>query len=313
VRERRVFTPDPSATRPPSFNFTIANTWTVGRYFETLGIPLKAGRFFTDNDGQPQSERVVIVSEMVARKLWPKGDAVGHQLKWGIESSPQPWLTIVGVVGDIKQGALDAEIVPQAYAPLAQAVPDNLGSPFVRIFSEVNLIVRSERPSTAVMGELSTAMRRLDPELAISNVQPVVEIIDDSVKSQRFSTTLLVVFAAVALSLAALGIYGVLANVVTQQTKEIGVRLALGAGSSSVLWLVLRRALMLMGLGVAIGLGAATALTRVMAGLLYEVQPHDAVTFIGALIGLALLVLLASLIPAWRAAQVDPIVALRVE
>ncbi len=313
VRERRVFTPDPTTKRPPGFNATTANTWTVGRYFETLGIPLKMGRFFTDNDGQPRGERVVIVSEMLARQLWPNGDAVGHQLKWGIETSTNPWMTIVGVVGDIKQGALDAEIVPQTYEPLTQAVGDNLGNPIVRFYSEVNLIVRSERPTTAIMGELSGAMRRLDPELAISNVQPVIEIIDESVRSQRFSTTLLVVFAVVALSLAALGIYGVLANVVAQQTKEIGVRLALGAASSSVLWLVLRRALTLTAIGVAIGLAAATALTRVMAGLLYEVQPHDAVTFIGALIGLALLVLAASLVPAWRAAQVDPIVALRVE
>jgi predicted permease len=312
VRERRVFTPDPSADKS-SPDRGIANTWTVGRYFETLGIPLKAGRLFTDSDGQPGGQRVVIVSEMLARRFWPKGDAVGHQLKWGIESSPQPWMTIVGVVGDIKQGALDADIVAQTYEPLTQAVSDNLGNPIVRFFSEVNVIVRSERPAPAVMGELSTALRRLDPELAISNVQPVVEIVDDSVKSQRFSTTLLTVFATVALLLAALGIYGVLANVVAQQTKEIGVRLALGAASSSVLWLVLRRALTMSGIGVAIGLAGAVGLTRVMSGLLYEVQPHDAVTFVGALVGLALLVLLASLVPAWRASQVDPIVALRVE
>jgi putative ABC transport system permease protein len=313
VRERRLFTPDSSAQRSSSFDPTIANSWTNGRYFETLGIPLKAGRFFTDRDGQPEGERVVVVSEMLARRLWPNGDAVGRRLKWGIESSPAPWMTIVGVVGDIKQGALDTEIVLQTYEPLIQAVADDLGSPIVRVFSEVNLIVRSERSQPAIMGELMAAMRRLDPELAISNVKPVVEIIDDSVKSQRFSTTLLTVFAMVALSLAALGIYGVLANVVGQQTREIDVRLALGAGSGSVLWLVLRRALTLTAIGVAIGLAGATALTRVMSGLLYEIKPHDAVTFVGALIGLTLLVLLASLVPAWRASQVDPIVALRVE
>jgi putative ABC transport system permease protein len=156
-------------------------------------------------------------------------------------------------------------------------------------------------------------MRRLDPELAISNVQPVLEIIDDSVKKQRFSTTILTIFASVALSLAAFGIYGVLANLVAQQKKELGVRLALGAASSSLLWLVLRRALKLTAIGVVIGLLAATALTRVMAGLLYEIQPHDALTFVGALVGLAILVLLASIVPAWRATRVDPIIALRTE
>jgi putative ABC transport system permease protein len=313
VRERRVFTPDPSAERPPGLNRTIANTWTVGHYFETLGIPLQAGRFFTDDDARPGAARVVIVSEMLARRLWPNGDAVGRRLKWGGEDSPAPWMTVVGVVGDIKQGALDAEIIQQTYQPFMQAVSDNLGSPIIRVFSEVNVIVRSTRPSAAIMAELPAAMRRLDPELAITNVQPVLEIIDDSVKAQRFSTTLLTTFATVALLLAALGIYGVLANVVAQQTKEIGVRMALGAQSSSVLWLVLRRALILMTIGTVVGLAGAMALTRVMSGLLYEVQPHDAITFVSASIGLAVLLLFASLVPAWRATRVDPIVALRTE
>ena len=124
---------------------------------------------------------------------------------------------------------------------------------------------------------------------------------------------LLTIFAVVAVALAALGIYGVLANVVAAQTKEIGLRLALGAATSSVRWLVLRRALALTAVGVTLGLAGAAALTQVMAGLLYEVQPHDAVTFVGASLGMALLVLLASLVPAWRATRVDPIVALRAE
>jgi putative ABC transport system permease protein len=313
VRERRVFTPDSSAQLTPGLGRAVANTWTVGHYFETLGIPLESGRFFTEDDGRPGSERVVIISEMLARRLWPNGDAVGRRLKWGIESSTAPWMTVVGVVGDIKQGPLESEIIVQTYEPFMQAVADELGSPVIRFFSEVNLIVRSTRQQATLIGELSATMRRLDPDLAISNVQPVIEIIDDSVKSQRFSTTVLTTFAMVALLLAALGIYGVLGNVVAQQTKEIGVRMALGAPSSSVLWLVLRRALTLMAIGTVIGLAGATALARVMSGLLYEVQAHDAVTFVGASIGLALLLLFASLVPAWRATRVDPIIALRAE
>jgi predicted permease len=311
VRERRVFTPDSSAQQTP--DRTIANTWTVGRYFEALGIPLRTGRFFTDDDEVPGAERVVIISEMLARKLWPNGDAIGRQLKWGNQSSPQPWMTVVGIVGDIKQGALDSEIVVQTYQPLMQAVPDRLGLPIIRFYSEVNLLVRSERPSAAVIGELSAALRRLDPELAISKVQPVVEIIDDSVKTQRFSTMVLAIFAGVALLLAALGSYGVLSNVVAQQRREIGVRLAFGASSSSVLWLVLRRALTMMAIGTVVGLAGALALTQVMSGLLYEVQARDGVTFAGATVGLALLLLFASLVPAWRATRVDPIVALRMD
>jgi putative ABC transport system permease protein len=222
-------------------------------------------------------------------------------------------MTVVGIVGDVKQGALDTEIVLQTYQPFMQAVPDGLGSPVIRFYSEVNLIVRSERPSSAVIGELSAALRRLDPELAVSNVQPVLEIVNDSVKAQRFSTMVLAIFAAVALLLAALGSYGVLANVVAQQRREIGVRLAFGASSSSILWLVLRRALTMMAIGTAVGLAGSLALTRVMSGLLYEVQARDAVTFAGATVGLALLLLFASLVPAWRATQVDPIVALRMD
>jgi ABC-type antimicrobial peptide transport system permease subunit len=250
---------------------------------------------------------------MLARRFWPKGDAVGHRLKWGGESSGLPWMTIVGVVGDIKQGALGTDIMLQTYEPLTQAVADDLGNPIVRFYSEASVIVRSERPPAAIMGELAAAMRRLDPELAIARVQPVPEIVDDSVATQRVSTTVFAMFAAVALGLAAIGIYGVLANLVAQQTKEIGVRLALGAAASSVRWLVLRRALLLTAVGLAIGLAGATAVTRVMTGLLYEVQPHDAVTLAGASAGLAVLVLLASLVPAWRATRVDPIVALRTE
>ena len=311
VRERRVFTPDSSAQDTP--DRTIANTWTVGRYFEALGIPLRSGRFFTDADDVPGAERVVIISEMLARRLWPNGDAIGRQLKWGNQSSPQPFMTIVGIVGDIKQGALDSEIVVQTYQPLMQAVPDRMGLPILRLYSEVNLLVRSERPATAVIGELSSALRRLDPELAISKVQPVVEIIDDSVKTQRFSTMVLAIFAGVALLLAALGSYGVLSNVVAQQRREIGVRLAFGASPSSVLWLVLRRALTMMGIGTVLGLAGALALTRVMSGLLYEVEARDAVTFAAATAGLGVLLLFASLVPAWRAIRVDPIVALRMD
>ncbi|HYV20478.1 MAG TPA: ABC transporter permease [Verrucomicrobiae bacterium] len=313
VRERRAFTPDATADAAAMPNRTIAGTWTEGRYFEALGIPLKAGRFFEEADGEPGRARVVILSEMLARRLWPNGDALGHQVKWGIESSRLPWMTIVGVVGDIKQGALDSEIVPQAYEPLGQMVSDDMGAPFLGFFSEVNLLVRSERPTAAVGADLLAAVRRLDPELAVSNVQPVPEIVDDSVKSRRFSTATLALFAAVALSLAALGVYGVLANVVAQQTKEIGVRLALGATASSVLWLVLRRALVLTAFGLSLGLAGALALTRLMSGLLYEVRPNDAVTFVVVSAGLSLLVLLAGLAPAWRATRVDPIAALRME
>jgi putative ABC transport system permease protein len=141
----------------------------------------------------------------------------------------------------------------------------------------------------------------------------VLEIIGDSAKAQRFSTVILVIFAAVALLLAALGSSGVLADVVAQQRREIGVRMAFGASSSSILWLVLRRALTMMAIGTAVGLVGALALTQVMSGLLFEIRAHDGVAFATASVGLLLLLLIASLIPAWRATRVDPIVALRTD
>jgi ABC-type antimicrobial peptide transport system permease subunit len=171
----------------------------------------------------------------------------------------------------------------------------------------VNLIVRSTGDPSALLSALRAAVQRLDPELPLSDAAPVMTVVADSVKPQRFSTTVVGAFAIVALVLAGIGIYGVLAHAVGQQTHEIGLGMALGARRSTVLWVVLRRALTLMAIGGAIGTVGALALTRVMAGLLYEVRPTDAATFVGSGMLLALLAVLAGLVPAWRAKRVDPL------
>ena len=155
-------------------------------------------------------------------------------------------------------------------------------------------------------------MQRADPALPAATIEEVSEIVNDSVRPRRFSMTVIAAFAIVALGLAAMGIYGVLANVVLEQTREIGLRLALGATSGDVLWMVFRRALVMVTLGVAIGLAGALAIARVLSGLLYQITPTDAGTFAGAALVLGALAAGASLIPAWRATRVDPIVALRV-
>ena len=307
ILERRTFTPDATAQVLPQR--VVAATWTTGNYFEALGLPLTRGRFFTDSDGR-ESGRVVILSEMLARRLWPDQDPIGHQIKWGIEQSRQPWMTVVGVVGDMNQSALGIEPIAQTYEPIWQQ-PD--ARPVLDFYRRVNLLVRSDRDPSAVLASIRGAIARLDPELPLSDAQAAVEVVADSVRPQRFSMTLVGLFAMVALALAAIGIYGVLANAVTQQTHEIGVRMALGARGASVMWSVLRRALLLMAIGVAIGTAGALALTRVMAGLLYEVHPTDAVTFAGSALLLALLAVAASLVPAWRATRVDPLVALRAD
>lgn len=177
----------------------------------------------------------------------------------------------------------------------------------------VNIVVQSERNSSSLIAELRQTVQRLDPSLPISKAQSLDQMIGDSLRPRRFSMTVVILFAVVALGLAAIGVYGVLASIVTQQTHEIAIRMALGATASGVIWMILRRALMLMAAGIGIGVLGALGITRVMAGLLFEVRPTDAIAFFGAAVLLALLALLASLAPAWRAIRVDPLIALKAE
>ena len=307
IQERRTFTPDATAVRIPTMNRVIAATWTTGSYFQALGVPLRAGRFLTDDDGLTQA-RVVVISEMLARRLWPHQDPIGRKLKWGIDESRLPWMTVVGVVGDVNQSALGTDVVPQTYEPT-----DQQGNGSANFSRGVNLVARTTGDAAAALGAIRGAVHRLDPELPVTGATTVVDVVNESVKPQRFGMTVVGVFAFVALGLAAIGIYGVLANTVAQQTHEIGVRMALGATGADVMWSVLRRALTLMGIGVVIGTAGALALARLVAGLLYQIRPTDAVTFGGAALLLALLAVIASLVPAWRATRVDPLIALRAE
>ena len=307
VQERRTFTPDAAGVRLPTTSRVIAATWVTGNYFEALGVPLKRGRFFTEADGRTR-EPIVIVSEMLAKRMWPDQDAVGRQLKWGIDESLSPWMTVVGVVGDVNQSALGSEVIPQTYEPLEQEA-----DVAVNFYRRVNLVVRANGDPAALLSQIRGAVQRLDSELPLSDAMPAAEVLTESVKPQRFSMTVVGLFALVALGLAAIGIYGVLANTVAQQTHEIGVRMALGADARIVMWSVLRRALAMMAAGVAIGAAGAFGLTRVMAGLLYEVRPTDATTFAGSAVLLAFVAVIAGLVPAWRATRVDPLIALRAE
>jgi len=306
VRERRGFTADAAAVRSTDAARVIATSWVTPGYFDALGISLRRGRFITDAD-VPASQRVAVVNERFARMLWPDKDPLGHQLRWGadVPENRNPWITVVGVVADVKQAAVDTAAIGQVFVPVAQ---DDTGGGM----RAVNLIVRSSRDSASLAAELRGIVQRLDASLP-AVIGPLDEVVNDSVRPQRFSMTVMTAFAGLALLLAALGIYGVLANAVAQQKQEIGVRIAMGATTSDVLWLVLRRALLLMGAGLALGLGGALAMTRTMAGLLFEIKPTDLTSFAGAIGSLMLVALAASLVPAWRATRVDPIVALRSE
>jgi predicted permease len=306
--ERRAFSADGGSRPIPVASRLIAPHWISAGYFEALGIPLVRGRLFSAADDRT-TQLVVIINDAVARMLWLDGDPIGHRIKWGLETSFSPWLTIVGVVGDVKQSTLDVPAMPQVYVPITQENDADFNSGLQRT---VNLVVRSNRDADSLIADLRTSFRQLDPDLPLKT-QTLSGMISDSLKPQRFSMGAVMLFAAIALLLAAIGIYGVLSNVVSQQRLEIGVRIALGATAADVIWMVLRRALRFMAVGVCIGIAGAFGVTRLMSGFLYEVRPTDAIAFLGAALMLASLAFAASLVPAWRATRVDPLVALKTE
>src|SRR5262249_17879867 len=208
-----------------------------------------------------QSQRVVIINEQMARLLWPDADPIGHQLRWGVNipQNQSPWMTVVGLVGDVKQAGLAVPAMPQVYVPLVQ---DFTGAGLLRT---VNVIVRSTRDAGSLMADARRVLHAVDPSMPVTT-QALGEMVDESVKPQRFSMTVMSAFAGVALVLAALGIYGVLANAIAQQTQEIGVRVALGATSADVMWMVLRRALGLSGARLLLSVSRPHSVTRLACG-----------------------------------------------
>jgi putative ABC transport system permease protein len=270
-------------------------------YFSTLGISLVRGRLLApgDRDGQPA---VAVVNQAFARQLFPNQDPIGRRLR---RSSQAPWITIVGLVYDIRRSGKTGEITSQVYLAAMQTklYPVRLA----------DLAVRTSGDPRPLLGAIRAAVWALDGDQPVTNVRTLEEIISASVAERRFQMLLLMVFAGVAVALGIVGIFGVLAYTVTQRTAEFGIRLALGAQSRTILALVLRQACVLIGAGVAIGLAGAWGLTRYLQSLLFEVQPHDVMTYVITAALLVLVSLLASAIPASRGARVDPLVALRYE
>jgi putative ABC transport system permease protein len=271
-------------------------------YFRVLGIPLVRGRTFDarDHAGAP---RVVIVNESFARRHWPTESPVGRRFSFlGPEG---PWLEIVGVVGDTRMVSADAPPAPVFYIPQAQKQWHWL--------AWMTLIVRAEpgRDPRSLAPAVQAAVAELDRRLPIHRIATVHELYGESTARRRFATTLLTAFAALALLLGTIGMYGVLSYAVAQRRREIGIRIALGAKPGEVMGTVLRQALMLTALGVAIGTAAALALTRLLGALLYEVSPTDPITYAAVAILLAVVAAIAAWMPAWRATRIDPLVVLR--
>jgi putative ABC transport system permease protein len=275
-------------------------------YFHVMGIPLVRGRAFDERDGE-QAAGVAIVSDRLARVLWPGADPIGKRLKLGFgRPEEQPWLSVVGVVGDVKQTALADETPPVVYVPLLQAP-----RPF--LLRDLTFVVQTAAEPSSVAPVVRAEIRNVDPNLPFARVETMRDLLSDSVAEPRFRSAMLGAFAGAALALVATGILGVLAYSVTRRTREIGVRMALGAQRAGVLRLVVGQALRMTMAGLAVGLVAAFALTRLLRNFLFDVGPLDPATFVAASIVLVGAALIASYVPARRAATVDPLTALRAE
>lgn len=277
-------------------------------YFETLRIPMRSGRTFTPGDIQ-SSMPVVVVNEMLAKQFFPGKDPVGLRVKWGTPTSRTPWATIVGVAATVKGSGLDAPDEPMLYFPAAQMDTSIVD----RSMRGVAVIVRVDGDPGAAFNAVRRVVKDADPELPIIGLATLESVATRSVAARRFNTSLLGAFAGLALVLAAIGIYGLMAYSVLQRTREIGIRLAIGATPGDVLSLVVRQAVSFAGVGVAIGLIGAFGLTRLMESLLFNVSPLDPVALAGSAVLLLAIAGLASYLPARRAARIDPQSAIRAE
>jgi putative ABC transport system permease protein len=291
--------PVPVGTEPAVQTLSV-----MGDYFRVMQIPVRAGRGFTDLDreGQPL---VAVVNETFVKQFFPHENPLGARLDWARSKPPHQWMTIVGVVQDVKYWGLNQPVDPAVYAPFSQS-----DEPWRRWMT---LAIRTSGPSNTLVDEVKQHVWSLDRQIPVSDIQSMNELMAVSLDQERFNMSLLGIFAALALILAAVGIYGLMAYAVSQRTHEIGVRVAVGAQQRDVLALVVREGAKLAFLGIAIGVAAAVGLTRLMASLLFDVKPTDPATFAGVAILLALVALAACYIPARRATRIDPMVALRYE
>lgn len=288
---------------PPGKSSDVAEFLSVSpEYFRTLGIPLLKGRNLSEQDNE-DAPPVMVVSDAFAKRYFPGEDPIGMRLKTG-GCTECDWTTIVGVVGDVKHGGLSADDDSAMYCPYVQE------SFNIRMMT---LVLRTETDPASFVGSVRREVNSIDPDLALANVRTMDQLMSNSLGQSRYRGVLLGIFAIVALTLAAVGIYGVIAYAVSQRTREIGIRIALGAQKRHIFRMVVGHGMILSLIGVAIGVAASLMLTRYLASLLYGVSSTDPVTFTSVVFLLITVALLACSIPARRATRVDPMIALRHE
>lgn len=277
------------------------NTWVSNDYFRAMGIQLLSGRTFNDDDregGVP----VLVINQTMARKFWPGDDPVGKRIRWG--GWGVEWLTVIGVVADVRASSLEKEPDPSSYMPIFQ-IP--------RTRRNVVFVARTSGDANALIPSIRERLRSVDEELPVYDVRTMNSVISESVSQRRFAMSLISIFAGVALMLASVGLYAVMSNLVAQRTREIGIRIALGASRVDVLNLVLRQGALLTLMGIALGLICSFALTRTIKSLLFGVSATEPIVFTVIPLVLAGVALSACLVPARKATKVDPMVALRYE
>jgi putative ABC transport system permease protein len=273
-------------------------------YFRTVGIPLLSGREFTAQDDAVGATPAVIISARLAKQAFPGQDPIGRRIKPGISSgdSGEPMRLIVGMVGDVKAEGLSAPAIPESYVPYAQ-LP----------FASMSVVARTETAPELMVPTLTREVQSLDNALPLLHVKTLDDYVDDSITGTRFEAVLLGTFGGLAFLLTAVGLYGVISYTVVQRTREMGIRLALGAKRNSILRMVVKNGTILACTGALIGVAASFLLTRLIANLLFGVAPTDPLTFLCVPVALITVAMIACYIPARRAAQVDPLVALRCE
>ncbi|MGC1323093.1 MAG: ABC transporter permease, partial [Candidatus Udaeobacter sp.] len=286
--------PDPPPDQQPDVIFRAIGPG----YFATMGIPIVRGRDFADQDNG-DSKDVVIISEKTAQQFWPGQDPIGKRLKPGSSTSNSPWREVIGIVKDVRQNDFVASPKRQMYFTYRQ----------LKNVAANAIVVRTSIEPMSLAAPVRNAIWSADKDQTVADIDTMDHIVAQAVARQRFSMLLLGLFAALALLLASIGIYGVVSYSVAQRTREIGIRIALGARRADVLQMTVKQALKLVGVGMMIGLAAAFLLTRVLASLLFGISATDPITFVGISVVLLAVAILASYVPALRATRVDPIVA----